>query len=266
MSLRILLFFVLFLTSPLIIAQSNNRVMITGKIVSKSKDIEGVTLYNITSKKGVITDGEGLFFIEVALGDSIEVSALLFKQITIVIDAETIKNKKLIIQLVEEVNTLDEVLILTHDLTGDLAADIDNVEPLNLIRFDGIDTSNISPDDIRNTRPDNPFMNQGMFYNGVDLIALLKLFGVKFKKKKKRSYLDLQKMEASKVLDLNAKYSSEFMLENFKIPKNKLESFYAFCYNQGLDNNLLKIENEVPLIEFLVQKSKVFLITLDEKK
>ncbi|MFD2823021.1 carboxypeptidase-like regulatory domain-containing protein [Lacinutrix iliipiscaria] len=239
--------------------------MITGKIASKSKDVEGITLYNTTSKKGTITNHEGLFFIEAAIGDSVEISALLYEQITIVIDAETIKNKKLTIQLVEEVNTLDEVLILTHDLTGDLTTDIDNVEPLNLISFNGINTDNIAPGDIRMTKPDNPFMKQGQFYNGLNIIELLKLFGVKFKKKKKRSYIEVQKMKASEMLDLADKYSPSFMVENFKIPKEKLELFYAFCYHQNFDNNLLKTENEVALIEFLVKKSKMFLNTLDEE-
>ena len=60
-------------------------------------------------------------------------------------------------------------------------------------------------------------------------------------------------------------YSSQYIQTNFEIPKDKIDEFIAFVENNGLDYNLLKAGKEMQFLEFLTQKSKQFLESLDGK-
>ena len=59
-------------------AQNVKRVLVEGQIIVDYPDLEGVTVYNLSSNKGTITNEEGKFAISVTLNDKIEISALQF--------------------------------------------------------------------------------------------------------------------------------------------------------------------------------------------
>ncbi len=123
----------LFLLSPVffVMAQNSDRIEVSGKIVVDSDDLEGITVFNTSAKKGVITDENGLFKLDVALNDIIEFRALQFQNFTVTIDENIIKSKKMTVFLVEKINKLDEILILPYDLTGNLLVDIESVKTFN---------------------------------------------------------------------------------------------------------------------------------------
>lgn len=234
---------------------------IQGKIVSEASDIENITIYNSTSKKGTITDVNGAFTIEVKLKDVLQISALTFKKVTVIINEEIIKSRALTILVNEEVNTLDEVVILTHNLTGELLVDVENAEYFKPIPIDIGNMDKLEFEDIRMNKVDNALVKKGQLYNGFDPVAVLKLFGVSFKKKKKLTYQELKERDkdTKEVLDLSDIYSAAFIYENFNIPISQTEAFHAFVEASPLDYTLLKKENEVALLEFLLTQSKLFL-------
>ena len=124
----------LYLLPFLLWAQTPKRVQVEGLILSEKNDVEGVTIFNISTKKGTISDGKGEFKLLVAEHDIIEISALQFQVVTIEISAEVIISKSLKIQLLEQVNQLKEVLV-GKVLTGDLNSDIKNIEGKPPINF-----------------------------------------------------------------------------------------------------------------------------------
>ena len=110
------------LTSTSIFSQNIERIELKGTIIVDRNDREGVTVYNSSSEKGTITDADGKFTIQVALNDRIEFSALQFEDFTVIITQEMIDAKEISVFLIEQVNKLDEVLILPHNLTGNLSS------------------------------------------------------------------------------------------------------------------------------------------------
>jgi len=238
-------------------AQVDNRVAVAGKIVSEGNDVEGIAIYNTISNKGAISDSGGNFNIDVALQDKLIISALQFKEVSVVVNEEMITNKMFTILLIEKVNALDEVVILSHNLTGVLTTDVANVKPLNLIRFEGIDISMIGPDDIRMTKLDNVIMKKGVFYNGVDfakILGLNKLLNNLLTKKK--SLPVWPEKQAFNILDF---YSSDQIMKYFDVPKAKVEAFVTHINTKSIDNKLLKKEKEIELLEYLLNQSKQFL-------
>lgn len=241
----------------------SQTIDVQGKIVSGKSDLENINIYNSTSKKGTITNAAGEFLVSVKLNDVLKISSIIFKEVTVIINTEIIKNKALTLLVTEKVNSLDEVVLLSHDLSGALLVDVESAEyfkpiPVNISTMNALDI-----EDIRMTKTSNPIMTKGEIYNGFNPIEILKLFGVKFNKKKKPTYQELQERDTKQVLDLSDRYSPEFIHENFKIPFDKIEAFHAYLKAKEFDYTLLKNESEVQLLEFVLQESKLFLKELD---
>jgi len=252
------LFIVVCLTTFLGFSQDINRIEIFGRIVVDSVDVEGVTVYNTSSNKGTITDIDGYFSIEVALNDRVEVSALQFEKFVIVITEDIISSKIMTVFLVERINKLDEVIILPYGLTGNLTVDIESVKTFNPdldALYFGIQNSDEFefPDDYKSEAV-NMAMEEGYFYNGVDVIAVVGLLLKPiFKSKNKNSNNDSNSYQ-----DLTAKYSIAYLQKNLDIPEDDIYEFVSFVEDNGFDKNLIKDGNELQFLEFLIKQSIVF--------
>lgn len=269
---RLLLFTLLFSSFFTISAQDVERIEISGKIVVDSNDLEGITVYNSSSNKGTVTDENGKFLLNVALNDIVEFRALQFQDFTVTIDENIIKSKKMTVFLVEKVNKLDEVVILPYDLTGNLAVDIESVRTFNpnmdAIYFGIQNFSDYEfPDDYKSKveniamrGPGNDIRYQA---DAIAIIGMLLKPLFKSDKSKKENVKD--KVPDIPTSGLRDYYSSQYILTNFEIPKDKIDEFIAFVENNGLDYNLLKAGKEMQFLEFLTQKSKQFLESLDGK-
>ena len=261
--IRILLFIVVLFSISTGQTQNLDRVMIKGQMVSKTNDVEGITVYNTSSNSGTVTDAAGVFNIQVALHDQIEISALQFKTVTVIIDDTMIKNKAFTVLLTEEINTLDEVVILSNGLTGDLTTDLANVEKLKTMPHFWGDLRDIEFDNEHLDRADNALVKKGQFYNGVDfsrLLGLNKLMN-NFLSKKKTT---LPVWQDQKESDILAKYSVQFMSENYNIPWHQVDEFLIYLESKESSNKISSIQSEVQLLEFLLKESKVFLQKVNE--
>ncbi|WP_338732905.1 carboxypeptidase-like regulatory domain-containing protein [Mangrovimonas cancribranchiae] len=249
-----------FLLFSLLIYSQNDRIEIQGVIIADHNDVEGVTVYNLTTQKGTITQADGHFSLLVAEHDILEISALQFLPKTVRITKQTIETGILRILLIEQVNSLDEVLVFSSDLTGLLDVDLDNVQqvevdPLGNMSLGDVKSMNFEIDHL--TKVDNQLMKEGQFYNGVDFAALLSLF---FKRKKKpiKNYRTYQPKKISYPKDISNKFSNQFIASQFKIPQDEVEAFYAFCYRKGFDDALLQPKNEVYLLEYFATMSQKY--------
>ena len=267
---RILLItFLIFLSLPSY-GQSINRIEVRGVLLSNNNDVEAVTVFNKSSNKGTITNNNGEFKLSVGLNDIVEISALQFQMVMVTIDSNIIESKQLNIQLVEQVNQLDAVT-LSAGLSGNMGADVANVKTVKPIilemgsmnvdfeynddkAFDNIATQNhlksiINPD-ARNYLP-NVGKILGLIFNSKKDIKLKQEIFVGFKYEKPKELLSV--------------FSLNYIQEQFEIPENKIHLFLAFVEDKGINPELLKPENEILLLEFLVKKSKQFIKDQDAK-
>lgn len=241
-------------------SQTNERINVKGIILSNNNDIEGVTVFNASSNKGTITNDKGEFVIEVALNDRIEVSALQYESVTITIDEPVIKSKKLNIYLRDHINNLDAVL-LTYGLSGNLLVDIKNIKPPPSINIDfgNMNAYQFKVDKALDNKVIadalNSVVNKGQLYNGVDFNKISKLI---FKSKKTGTSKNEISQE-QKPKELTDLYSQKGISKNFNIPLDSIGSFIHFLEVKGIPQELLKDENEMQRIEFLMEQSKLFL-------
>lgn len=245
-------------------AQNNERIEISGKVIVDANDVEGLTVNNLTSNRVAVTDMEGKFVINVKLNDRINISALQFNTLLIIVTQDILDSKQLTVFLDEHLTPLDEVVILPFSLTGDLETDLTKVRTFNpkfeSIYFGDVDFEHNPMADIYYEKVENTILNQDKFYNGVDFVKLTNwlikpLFADK-KASDKNTGLEKSNYDA-----LRETYTKDFISSSFNIPEDKVSEFVAFAEVNNTDPSLYEKGKDVELIEYLVNQSKLFLET-----
>ncbi|MGY3794974.1 carboxypeptidase-like regulatory domain-containing protein [uncultured Aquimarina sp.] len=252
-----LLFIFLIINSS--IAQITSRVMIDGRISAPiGDDVEGVVVYNLTSKKGTITDKDGNFKISAGINDKLEVIAMQYQKFVVWINKGVLDNRRLNIFLNESVNLLEEVIVKPYDLLGNVSLDlkkidvtesgVDEVAKLTSSRINDTDFD-WTPDEL--SELDNKvFLEDRMIY-GLNFVNLFKeVFQNKDKKENKvPDDIDVQ---------VRKMYNNEFFKTNLALEMDQINDFIFFAEENGLNTNYLEEGNELNLIEFLVSQSKMY--------
>ncbi|BCY27398.1 carboxypeptidase-like regulatory domain-containing protein [Flavobacterium okayamense] len=251
-----------------VFSQDKEREVLRGQIVADSMDVENITILNVTTNIGSVSDVDGFFSINVKAKDTLVFQGLSFLSQKYVLTESDFLIDDFKIKLEIKVNELDEVIVTPSSLTGILEVD---TKKINVYGLDlaGIDVLKLSPDEIRNTKPLNPVTNSNFSpLMGVDFKALFGMFSSK-KKKEKRKIERIEKHENEqwerKVMSksfhehLMARYSHNFFKSNLNIKNEDLVSFVFFAEPTFSEMaKLLKYENEIQLVEYLVKKSKEF--------
>lgn len=86
-------------------------VQLKGIVVAQAEEVVGVYVLNKTTSKGTITTKSGSFSIPVRLQDTIEFSAVQFKNRQVVITQKILDSKNYLVDLSETLEELDEVVL-----------------------------------------------------------------------------------------------------------------------------------------------------------
>lgn len=247
-----------FFLSFLAFSQGIKRVNVNGKIVVEGNDIQGITIYNATSRIGTVTNEKGEFIIAVAINDLLEIRALEYQNFDVRINPAILESRKMRLFLIEEINELDEVIVTTKVLTGNIKTDIDN-----LIRFspklDAIYFGIKNKDQNMLTHTQSPNTVNGLnIVNVVDQL-LIPLFRSEVKDKKAAGVPEVPSDSIKYYL------GSTFLVDNFNIPEHRVEEFIRYVEEDAFDFDLLNYGHELEFLELLNEKSKEFLKTKTTK-
>ncbi len=259
------------LSTAIASSQTYQRIEVDGKIIVEGNDVEGITVFNTSSNKGVVTNENGEFKIEVGLNDFIEFRALQYQNFDLQVTQAIIDSKRMRVFLIEEINKLDEILVLTKGLSGDLGTDVQTVKTFNpkldalyfgIKRSDQYEFS----DDYRSAIQNEALHSQSQtMVNGLNIVnvvdqLLLPLFRSEVKDKEAYGIPEVP------VTSIKYYFGSEFIIDNFNIPEHRVEEFIRFVEDdEDFDYSLLKYGKELEFLEVLFQKSKVFLNPKSDK-
>lgn len=258
---------VLFLFTQItqIYSQELERVNIAGTIIVNSLDLEGVTVYNAISNTGTVTDKKGQFVIGAVLNDKLIISALQFQNFEITINQDIMDSQTLIAVLVEEVNKLPEVVILPYGLTGNVSTDIARIKTVNpnldvlYFGLDNLDKFNFTDDYLSGVR--NVAIPDNRMYFTADALKIIDLLS--------QSFLNpVNKNKASEWAsdrDILEKYSMKYLVEKLSISEKNIIEFIYFVEDYGLKRSLLKDEQELQFINFLVKRREEFQANKNDK-
>jgi len=254
----------LFFSQFLLLAQQIDRVEVSGKITApQGEDVEGISIYNVSSQKGTITDIEGAFKLKVAEFDHVQITALQFKSFKVVVTAADINLKELRVYLNPNVNQLDPVTISRHDLSGYLDIDTKNIktsvftQELDLsyetLEF-GYDFENDGQSPVTGNAAQDAIGVNSVPVASVDVIQLISLFFPK----KKRSVQEVVTSRKDLAEALLKRFDHEYFVQTFDIPYDKVNDFIYFTEENGLTSSMLKRTNRIELLAYLFEQSETY--------
>ncbi len=263
-TMRLLLLILLLNSNLIALSQNIQREEIIGKIIVEGSDIEGITVYNTSTKKGAITDAKGQFIIAVALHDILEFRALEYQSIDVSINQAVLKSNRMSVYLIEKMNVLDEVVVPEKKLTGRLVTDVNSAKTFNpkrdafyfSISYDEIsglsDDSDSQIDHLDRNEQGKTMVDGLNVVNVVDQL-LIPLFRSEVPNKKEAGVPEVPAETIKYYL------GSDYLTENFSIPEHRVEEFIRYVEDDSFDFDLLNYGHELELLELLSRKSAVFL-------
>ena len=255
MKLKLTCFFFLFIISLKFYSQEKISISIDGLIINNSKVIENVHVFNVSKRIGAISNDLGKFQLSASLNDTLYVSSLQYKKLTLVVSQKNIASQQLVIKLTANINELDEVF-LKH-LSGNLRADMasrpkDTIPQIGYV-YNKKDLYKNLPDDSYqlSKRPNAQAITDplGPLSNGISL------------RDKRYEKLLKQKRELALRKDFSKKLQNEFGIEyftkNLKIEQNQINNFLSYCeyfniFEKYYDNKVLEV------LRILKKESKTY--------
>jgi len=247
------LYLIVFLLS--FVGFSQDTDILRGKVVTDTLQSKSINIINLTKGIGTINDQSGFFQIKATKGDTIVFSSIQHQQKTHVVTKKDLKQANLSIRLEIKVNELDEVRVSQYDLTGESKEDVKKIETyedvLPLLSAKALDETPFVHEKgaatVRNTTVDHR-KNATAF----NFIAAGRMVASLFKKK------NTGKSKEIRIPEVSDFYNGDFMINELEIPKTEIYDFLDYINQQTETRNILKSGNELIILEYLIEQSKIF--------
>lgn len=227
--------------SALFSQQSDYRTWLRGQVLYRGTNVEGANVINNNSQEATITNDEGQFAIKVKMGDILLFSSIQYQITTVSISKEILQRNRLVIEVSEKVQELEEVVV-----TPEQAERFLNLKEEEFKRFD------YSQD--KSTRVENSILKEGQLYNGINFVNVFKAI---YRGLNNESGSDNAQNTTFKPSDLLRQlFDDTFFVTQLNIPQDHISSFLLFCDEKLPSRKLLKKEQEFQLIDFLVKQSE----------
>tara|TARA_Y100001935_G_scaffold243139_1_gene234250 strand:- start:899 stop:1675 length:777 start_codon:yes stop_codon:yes gene_type:complete len=256
--MRYTIFLLLFF--PIIcLSQINGQKLIEGTVYSDdSYSIEGVHVLNITSNYNTITDSEGNFKINANLNDEIIFSAIQFKRKKIIINDDLINSISIKVFLEEFVNELDEVIVNSSGLSGNLSSDLLNTGVIDQLNFDDVGIPGFKGIRMESIPTNTQLISEILLAplsGGINIDRMYKWFSGYYKNLKKvREYIN-----DSDLIDQIIKfYGQSFFIQEFELKIDNIHNFVTSTYlNYPVEENF-KMGNYSLVIEYFKKNFESF--------
>ena len=235
-------FAILFSTSLL----SQERQLIKGKLLYKNTEVVAANVVNNTAQTNTITNSDGEFEIKVAEGDEIIFSSVQYLIRSVKITQEILTKNRLVVSVNENITELKEVVVTTED--KDRFLDLLEEE------FKGFDY-----DQDKSTRINNKLTDDRLITNGIDFVNIAKLISKALSSKSKEEQM---KMKPSEVLPLV--FETSFFENDLNLRNDQVVGFLEYIDAQMKTSELLKQSKQFQLIDYLINKSKMYKNILSE--
>lgn len=261
MKQHILVAFAIILSVP-VFAQEN--VKLQGTIKADSLQESAVHVINLTQKIGTVNNSSGNFQILVRENDTLLFSSIQFKKISVAVTSSILERGRLDIALVEDVNELPVVNISNINLSGNINTDISNIEivrdmPVS-VNFDAVKniTFEADADDPHGSAPTNLAYQQNQIGSagGLNIIGGVGLLVDLFSGKKDKKVIPAPVVPNT--LQLRKLFEDEFFKSSIGIKEEYIADFINYLDENGLTAQMLKKENRLSLIEYMMEKGKQY--------
>lgn len=252
-------------------AQHVERKVLKGRIVADSIEVENLTVFNITSNVGAVTNLDGKFSIKARATDTLFIQGLSYDSRKYVLTDKDFWLEELEIRLQVRITELNEVEITPYTLTGIIEEDIKRIQVYG-DGFAKIDAKKVVyyEDDARIGTPVNTAMPSQLAPNGSNFnflaigAGIVSLF-VKDRNSKEYSERVFEERRQKEIQSKSfsdhmfERFSHNFFVETLKIKHEDIPMFLQYAEMPTKDLSLfLKSEYELQLIQYLTEKAKAY--------
>jgi len=219
---------------------AQQRALLNGKLLYRDNNVIAANVINNSTQFNTITDSDGDFLIEVAKGDEIIFSSVEFKFKTIFITEEILNKNRLVVNITERVNILDEIVISPENTDKFLDLKEEEFKGFNYVQD-------------KSTKLDNSILRQGQLYNGINFINVAKLIS---KLVLSSSEEEKKNLIPSKVLPYV--FENEFFINDLGLEQEQVIDFMLYLDEKLTTNKLLQKSKQFLLIDFLYKAVEDF--------
>jgi hypothetical protein len=228
----------LLLLSVLVFGQE--RKPIIGQLLYKNTKVVAANVVNNTAQINTITDSDGMFEIDVAIGDEIIFSSVQYKIRAVKVTPEIMKKNRMVVSVEENIRELREVVVTTED--------VERFLDLKEEEFKGFDYER-----DKSSRLVNRAVRDQVLTNGLDFVNIAKLFAKAFAGKTQEEKL---RMKPSEVLPLV--FEDSFFVNDLQLKNDEVIGFLNYVDGQMKTSSLLKKEKQFQLIDYLINMSEKY--------
>jgi hypothetical protein len=264
------LFLLVFILAQFISAQKTERQVLKGKIIADSIEVADIAVFNISTNISAITDIDGAFFIKAKATDTLFFQGLSFVSQKYILTKNDFNVEELEIQLTIKINELNEVVVSPSTLTGNLNVDTNKIKVYG--GFTGIDMNVVKyyEDDSFYKGPEISTSPNHFAPGGATIDFKIigkgigKLLGIKRNSKKNATAVfeerKLHEIQSKSFADhIKERYSHHFFIASLKLRNEEITPFLTYSELSSYQLvELLKVENELQLIEYLIYKASEF--------
>ena len=230
----------IFLSFSFVAFSQEKRVILRGKLMYRNSNVIAANVINNSNQNNTITDTNGEFEILAGVGDEIIFSSVEFKIRTVKITEEIMKKNRLVVEVNERVNFLDEIVISPENTEKFLDLKEEEFKKVDYI-------------DDKSTAVENEIIRQNQLYRGINIVNIAKLLAKVLRESKIEEEI---KLTPSKALPLV--FDKKFFLRDLGLKNFEIITFLELMDKKQEIKNLLKKNKEFELIEYLFNESKKF--------
>lgn len=225
------------------VSWSQNLKVLKGKAMVDSKDLQGITIQNISLKHKVMSSDEGLFSILAQPGDTLLFTAVQLKSKKIVIEKEDFDYLPFLVKMELGVTQLIEVVIQKNKITA---------ESLGLVQK-GTKTYTPAERKLRTAGDFKPIHLLAILGGSMPLDPIFNKINGRTDRLKKEI-----KIEQSELLQqqLSNIFPDDYFINELKIPNDYVGGFKVFVAEQSEMVSPIKDRNKT-ILTFLLGKKAV---------
>ena len=216
------------------------RTILRGKLMYRNSNVIAANVINNSNQNNTITDTNGEFEILAGVGDEIIFSSVEFKIRTVKITEEIMKKNRLVVEVNERVNFLDEIVISPENTEKFLDLKEEEFKKVDYI-------------DDKSTAVENEIIRQNQLYRGINIVNVAKLLAKVIRESKIEEEI---KLTPSKALPLV--FDKNFFMRDLGLKNFEIITFLELMDKKQEIKNLLKKNKEFELIEYLFNESNKF--------
>ncbi len=206
----------------------------------RNSNVIAANVINNSNQNNTITDTNGEFEILARVGDEIIFSSVEFKIRTVKITKEIIIKNRLVVEVNEKLNFLDEVVISPENTEKFLDLKEEEFKKVDYL-------------DDKSTAVENEIIRQNQLYRGINIVNIAKLLAKVISESKMEQEI---KLTPSKALPLV--FDNNFFINDLGLKDFEIITFLELMDNKQKIKSLLKKNKEFELIEYLFNESKKY--------